>query len=212
MSKNSTAIVAVETIDSALSEPASPDQLLVEARAVLDRHRATMTAYRGGLPAERQAAKEIRSEDRAEVRSIHMSGIGRRIDLIALLRQRDQQGRPVWTVADPKESVGRYNGIISGDGILHVGYHEVETGRPTGGGKTFDPSPLPPLPQEARDLATDPWIRRRASWVGVLYQPQTWREVHPDPAIVVEWKSRPGEYYCLAVWGGDRAVIEEFVH
>lgn len=38
-----------------------------------------------------------------------------------------------------------------------------------------------------------------------------WAQVRPDPALVVEWTDRPGEYYALAVWGHDGPRIVEFV-
>jgi hypothetical protein len=77
--------------------------------------------------------------------------------------------------------------------------------RPQGG--------LPPLPPAVRKLARDTKIRRRAKWIGVLYQPTAWEELrpNPDPALVVEWKDLPGEYYALAVWGHDGPRIMEFV-
>lgn len=50
-----------------------------------------------------------------------------------------------------------------------------------------------------------------AKWMGILYQPDSWIEINPDPALIVEWKVLPKEYYCLAVWGGDKAQIEEFI-
>lgn len=53
--------------------------------------------------------------------------------------------------------------------------------------------------------------RKRAMWLGVLYQPESWRQIDPDPALICEYTDLPGEYYALAVWGGDRAKIMEWV-
>lgn len=71
---------------------------------------------------------------------------------------------------------------------------------------------IPPLPKRARALVNDPKIQRRAKKI-LLLSEATWTEhkLVVDPAIVVEWHDCPGEYYALAVWGGDYHRIMEFV-
>ena len=70
---------------------------------------------------------------------------------------------------------------------------------------------FPALPAKIRRLLTDKKIRKRAALVGVLYQPEEWRQANPDPALIVEWKALPGQYFALAVWGPDYHRIMEFV-
>jgi len=216
-----------ETLDQAIHESADPVSVEANVQAAVTEHRRLRVAYQGGLAAERQSWRQRRRETRSAIRAAYLAGLGRPIDLIALLRQRDSQGAPVWTVADPIHGIGRVNGRVHGDGDGDVAIATgkrmprvapkstlVKTGRPCAGGEDYQPAGLPALPPEARSIVTDEKIRRRAEWVGVLYQPETWHQVDPDPAVVVEWRDRPGEYYCLAVWGGtrnDRGQIEEFI-
>ena len=78
------------------------------------------------------------------------------------------------------------------------------------GGPQLVPSGIPPIPAEARQIIQDKRVRRRAEDVLVLYMPEVWAEVDLDPAVVVRWHGR-SDWHCLAVWGGDRAQIEEFM-
>lgn len=176
--------------------------------------------YDGGLPAELHSAARIRARRVADAktkrRKALLSRVGRRIDLAAVLRQRQPDGTPRWTIVDPLKSVGGNGaeGRFDTDGLLIIGgtWRTIaELKRADQPRKAFVPLGIPALPQRVRDLATDPKVRRRANWVGILYQPEEWQEVEPDPALVVEWKDAPGEYYALAVWGVDGPAIMEFV-
>lgn len=192
------------------TEPESVDE-------AVGAHRAARQRYAGGLQAERQSYNRLRARTRSAIRAAYLSRVGRRIDLIALLRQRDQERRPVWTVADPLRKIDRYNGRIENDGDVCVGkagsdgFVRLSSRRRIDGDSSFEPAGMPALPPRVRELASDPKIRGRARWIGVLYQPEEWHEIDPDPALVVEWKDRPDEYFALAIWGDDRPEIEEFL-
>lgn len=187
---------------------------LAEFRAVREQARA----YDGGLPLEKRSRKHLLASAvaaaRKTARMIYVSRIGRRIDLAALLNERRPDGYPLWTVVDPAYRDTYYQGEegrrsssavkVGGSYRSISGLRNQETTVEPGGH-------VPALPRQARRLLTDSRIRRRAAWVGLLYQPQEWREVRPDPAVVVEWKDLPGEYYALAVWGHDGPRIMEFV-
>ena len=174
--------------------------------------------YDGGLPAEQSSAQRIRSTRRAAAkkqrRQIMLSRVGRRIHLADILRECQPDGTPRWAVVDPCRSLGTAEGKYDTAGTLFIGgswrriFSAEDKTRPR---RAFQPVGLPALPQVVRDLAVDPAIRRRAAWVGVLYQPEEWILVNPDPALVVEWKDLPGEYYAIAVWGVDMPRIMEFV-
>lgn len=170
--------------------------------------------YRGGLAAERTSYEVARATAKSRLRAAYLSRVGRPIDLAGLLRQRRRSGAPRWAVVDPVQPISGNNGKFDTDGQLGIGgkWRDI-TGLTESDGprRAFLPSGLPSLPPRVRDLATDDTIRRRANWVGVLYQPDQWREVEPDPALIVEWRDRPGEYFALAIWGGDRGQIEEFL-
>lgn len=201
---------------------ASVIQETVAAVENLDSEVRALRAYVGGLPAELISARLRRdaayAEARKTVRKARLGAKGRRIDLPALLRQCGKDRRPLWALVDPMRWTPENDeGKRDSDGTMRVSCFWVripgsdwknESGkvvafRPEGG--------IPPIPETARKLFADRIIRRDASWVGLLYQPDSWREANPDPAVVVEWKSRPGEYYCLAVWGDDAPTIMEWV-
>ena len=175
--------------------------------------------YDGGLPAELSSLRTIRTSRRDKARTarrqILLSRVGRRIDLSAILKQRRADGLPRWTIADPDVpmELGYQNGVIDTRGGIRIGHHYLGsgwTGMPEPK-RALTPSGLPALPPRVRELASDPQKRRRAKWVGVLYQPEEWEEINPDPALVVEWQAEPGVYYALAVWGDDGPAIMEFV-
>lgn len=195
------------------------ESLVGEARARLRTEIEACAGYRGGLPMELRSAAQRKlaavTEARRAARVAVLGGTGRRIDLAALLRRRNQEGQPIWTIADPVTATDR-EGTFDTDDTIAIGgtwrtIKDIRSPRDKDR-KAFQPAGLPPLPPEARTILTDRKIRKRAAWVGVLYQPTEWREVRPDPAVVVEWRDRPGEYFALCVWGGDRAQIMEFVH
>lgn len=218
-----------DPIESALSPRMDREEVLDQVRALRTRVREVRERYRGGLPAERQSRDALlvsedlrgqpqyharRHSKRTAIRRLLLSLRGRRIDLVSLLSQRRKTGLPLWAVVDPRKEIGSSNGRHDADGTLSVGgsYNAV-SGLPTRQTAAV-PSGVPVLPDRVRQILTDPALekyRSRARWMGVLYQPESWREVNPDPALVVEWTDRPGEYYALAVWGGDRAAIMEFV-
>lgn len=184
----------------------------------------------GRLPAERQSLKVLRESNRSRLRQVWMSRKGRRIDLLGLLSQKREDNGPAWAVVDPLFRIDSKNGGVDKDGTYHVAsmpewvakkwrvgdqesYHSHETVTVPGlrlTNATY-PEAIPPLPAKARKLVHDLTIRRRAKWVGLLYQPDTWSHQRPDPAIVVEWQDLPGQYFALCVWGTDKARIMEWV-
>jgi len=185
-----------------------------EVGRVRKRLRAVNRRYRDGLKAEANAYAQLRREHHEAARRLVLSRTGRRIHLEALLLQRRPGGQPRWALVDPTRPPSAMNGGYDEDGdvlvaaadgghrkLVKVGHkaHNVQPG-----------SGFPALPKRVRELASDPKIRKRAEWIGVLYQPEEWREVDPDPALVVKWKGVDG-YFALAVWGGDRAQLMEFV-
>jgi hypothetical protein len=182
-----------------------------------DRRDEVTAAYAGGLPAETQSAEILVREIDASIRRAEMLRIGRPIDLVALMQQCRQDGKPLWGLVDPRQPVGRDNGGIDTDGSLFVGGRNLCGGRydklrvksrdrlvPTGG--------IPPSPHEARAILSHPTVVNNARTVGLLYQPDAWTEMKTDPAIVVEWQDLPGQWFALCIWGGDRASIMEFVN
>lgn len=122
-------------------------------------------------------------------------------------------------VYTPRKSSGVGYAEIPAGIAVSSRYHHTPEGRGSHvavipcdhGDKVLIPSAIPPLPKKARTIAEQAHKDERVKWVGVLYQPSEWLERKPDPAIVVEYMDLPGEYYALAVWGGDRARIMEFV-
>jgi hypothetical protein len=199
-------------------------------RSILNELADRQVSYRDGLPAEQQSlsvyednAKNRLAVARSVIRGHICSRKGRRIELAGLLCQRDKEGKPIWAIVDPRFPISRNNGYHDSDGT--IGWDG--RGGPTGGSwyryappseqlrintKAFQPAGLPPLPAKVRRIINDPKIQKRACRIGILYMPDSWVEVNPDPALVVEWKDRPGEYYALAVWGADKPRIMEFVH
>lgn len=187
------------------------------ARQSLREELAACQAYEGGL------AREVMSEEkrkagalarsRLAVRRAWLSRQGRPIDLVALLRQTRKDGTPVWSIVDPTKT-GNQEGKFDTDGTILIGgswKRFFKDGDPQRPRKAFVPVGIPPLPRQARRLLTDKKIRERARWVGLLFQPEEWLEVQPDPAVVVEWKDLPDQYFALAVWGHDGPAVMEFV-
>ena len=203
---------------AALAPRVSKETTRSRIRELAERLKAGQAAYRGGLAAERQSAEAQRVALKAQMRASYFAGLGRRIDLSALMAKACADGKPKWAVADPTQPLSDTNGAYDrfGNALvarhshasywvysdIHVDHKKFANVRAAG---------LPALPPRVRQLATDQRIRKHARWVGVVYQPESWTEINPDPALVVEWKERPGEYYALAVWGGDRPEIMEFV-
>lgn len=208
-----------QRISDHLSKRPRKDTTAAKVRQVRRTLTERRNAYQGGTKLEQRAYRTVAKESRDHVRALILGRTGRRIDLVSLLRQRRQDGSPVWALVDPT-TVNYSNGSRDGDGnsLIPPAQFNGHLRRsdlcviPVGG-KCRDCEPgdgFPPLPAEARGLVTDPKIRERAEWVGVLYQPEEWREVDPDPAVIVKWRGVEG-YHCLAVWGGDMPAIMEFV-
>jgi len=220
----------------AMSPRRTAADVAADIRRLRAQHREMQDRYRGGLPAEMQSRDAalaaaglhtprssyhqrsgytIRAgrSKRPAIRRAWLSRLGRRIDLVALLNQQRPDGSPAWAVVDPRRTIGRDNGARHNHSTnsLHVGGVGVDPIDLRQYDARQVPSGMPPIPQRVRDLLADTKIAGRAKWIGVLYQPESWRDVNPDPALVVEWSDVPGEYYALAVWGGDRARIMEWV-
>lgn len=213
--------VTVEAVDAVVSAARSrASELVTVERADI------LARYAGGLPAEQQScvammagSREAAKSLRRAVRVAVLGRTGRRIDLGALMSQRRPDGQPAWAVVDPHYPIGAggngkhdLDGTVGwpvrhGDGSNWVSLYEKSATVTKG----FLPLGMPALPPRVRALATDRHVMRRAKRIGVLYQPDAWREVDPDPALVVEWRDLPGEYYALAVWGVDGPAIMEFV-
>lgn len=214
--------MTASTINEALYDPV--DQKTVEQNtwSAISNHRQWRSRYQGGLTAEKQSWRQLRQQTRSAIRAAYLSGIGRKIELIDLLRQRDEANAPIWTIVDPVREISSTNGQVTREGYVRIepvtktiepgrlNYHYLKTYRSCS--KNYIPSGIPSLPQEARSIITNFKIRRLANWIGVLFQPDTWYEDNPDPAIVAEWRAMPNEYFCLAIWGGDKPNIEEFIH
>ena len=207
--------IAVNTSNDPIAD-ACVERFVCRAEEIKERYREQVTLYAGGLPAELATLATLGKSVAAELEKNYLRQIGRPIDLKALLGQRDAKRRPVWTVANPLWPVSTCNGDVEDDGDVCVKisagkFTRISTGKQILDGNTnVTPTGIPPLPQEARDIVNNDRLQSYAKWIGVLYQPDGWSE-RKDPAIVVEWEALPGEYFCLAIWGGDRSQIEEFV-
>jgi|SRR5579875_1163961 len=202
----------------------------------LHRQQCRILSRYGDSTGERQSALATFEEFHRRQRALLCSRWGRRIDLIALLKQCNEKGEFFWGLADPFQSFGRNNGysfIQDGGekrGIRHI-CHWIYRGNLSSWGVITIEHPLsvdlkewdhtghvvkatPPLPPRVRAIALDPKLRKRARWIGLVFPlDHTWMvQKQVDPALVAEWKDLPGEYYALAVWGKkDRPRIMEFV-
>jgi hypothetical protein len=186
----------------------------------------------GKSTGERQSALAVFHEFHRRQRVLLCSRWGRRIDLIALLKQCNEEGEFFWGLADPFQKFGSYNGysfIPENEpkrGIRKICQADLTTWRDVTiehplsvnlKGWRYMPCVVkatPPMPPRVRALALKPKLRKRARWIGLVFPlDHTWMvEKGVDPALVAEWKDRPGEYYALAVWGRkDRPRIMEFV-
>lgn len=194
--------------------------------------------YRGGTPAEQSSHAALRASLQHQLRATYFAGCGRRIHLDQLMAQtngEDYDRVPVWALVDPRQPIGEGNCSRSPTGrtgdivATYPNGGGCLSGVEVGGKHVFMFSApdnaaarqqnryhrvsvvgMPALPPPVREIIRDPRIKR-ASMVGVLYQPSEWQRVNPDPALVVEWADLPGEYYALAVWGVDGPRIMEFI-
>lgn len=188
--------------------------------------------YAGGTVAEAGSLRAIVSSTRLECRREFLGRQGRRIDLLGLLGQKRRDGSPVWALVCPLHPICADNGGVKqtptaleyrlpcGDKYTPITapYALTRRSNPVSVASESDetsllraPSGIPALPRHVRRMLADPKILRRAARIAVLYQPESWQVRKPDPALVVEWIDRPGEWYALAVWGGDAPRIMEFV-
>jgi hypothetical protein len=217
---------ARDTFGGGALAPQVKREAVIEGLAAIRRESANRRdRYRGGLTAERDSAKALRRKARWARRAKIASGRGRQIDLVAILRRNRPDGSPLWALVDPTRPIDASNGHVDDTqagsrirfadghegyvGNNRVSYRLIETGLQRK--KDFQPVGVPALPPRIREIVTDPRVRSKATFVGVLYQPESWVEVDPDPAVIVEWKDLPGKYFALAIWGGDRAQIEEYL-
>lgn len=192
---------------------------------VFAERRAAKERYAGGLPAEKTSLAVMLDSlhkralvQRQEVRRSVLRRCGRRIHLGQLMAERRADGSPAWAIVSPNQPIGPNlnNGLHDTNGSVywHAPHYDVWLKLYEGApnlAKSFKPVGMPALPPTVRTLCSDKTILRRAKRIGILYQPEAWVEVRPDPALVVEWADLPGEYYALAVWGVDGPRIMEFV-
>ena len=213
----------------------------IDRAAIRERYAGGLPAEAQSAEILESQARVEAANLRKRVRMAVLGRRGRRIDLAAIMRQRRPDGRPAWAIVDPTHPIsatvtyasdGNHyvhpaNGEIGSSGDvawpaiirgekIHYNRWTVRDRRVPGLAgpelaSGFLPTGLPALPDRVRELVRDPNVIRRANRIGVLYQPEAWVEVNPDPALVVEWTDRPGEYYALAVWGVDGPAIMEFV-
>lgn len=200
----------IDPIESALQVRTSRALIATDVRDLRRARHELRNRYAGGLPAEKQSRDALLKARRHAVRLTVLRGHGRRIDLRGLLNQSMPNGHPLWAIVDPRLPISRINGSYDSDGTIGIGnqwrtIHGVERTK-----RNFIAQGMPVLPARVREMIGNV-DADRINWLGVLYQPDAWEEMKPDPALIVSYKDLPGEYYALAVWGGDRARIMEFV-
>jgi hypothetical protein len=197
----------------------------------LHRQQCRILSRYGNSPGEHQSALTALEELHRRQRVLYCSRLGRRIELLALLKQCNEKGEFFWGLADPVQQFGPSNGYSyiqkSGPnrGIRRICWadlsvrnyvtieHPLSIDLPNWG-YTCVVKATPPMPPRVREMALNPKFRKWARWIGLVFPlDHTWMvEKQVDPALVAEWKDRPGEYYALAVWGRrDRPRIMEFV-
>jgi len=186
-------------------------------------HSQAVRQYQGRYPVEELSRSLTLARERTRVQRSYLRSVGRRLDLIGLLRQRKADKKPVWSLASLYDSVGRDNGGVYHNMTVHHRQRTVYTVQDVNGYRrdidvagidyygplSLIPDSPPAIPDEVRKLIT-PKVLRRARKIMILYKATGWHRP-ADPAIVVEWASRPGVYSALAVWGHDRHQIAEFV-
>jgi len=198
----------------------------------LHRQQCRVLSRYGDSPGERQSARAVFEEFHRRQRVLYCSRWGRRIDLLALLKQCNEKGEFFWGLADPFQPFDFNNGYSfireSGEnrGMRRICqadlasvWESVKIEHPLSidlkeWGHKCIVKATPPLPPRVREIALTPKFRKWARWIGLVFPlDHTWMvQKRVDPALVAEWKDRPGEYYALAVWGRkDRPRIMEFV-
>lgn len=181
----------------------------------------TLRQFRNCLPVEKLSRSAVLASIVTRVKEAVFRTKGREIDLIALLSSGWNNGSPGWALINPlHDRIGAYNGRVEigvNTAVFTVFSHEENTtvdirihseNISDEGGRRFDPEPPAILPDRVRELAQK--VARRTKWLGILYKPQGWKQPKADPALIVEWKGIPNRYFALAVWGADRARIEEY--
>lgn len=221
-----------DPIEAALSPRITRGLAACDVRDLRRAAQEIRARYRGGLKAEMDSRDTLlansglrsqlrqysRSHKRPAIRRAILSRRGRKIDLAGLLNLSRADGAPVWAVVDPRKPIDSSNGTqqqwSQKPSTLHVGGLKIEVPGLRRRKLDYTAVGLPPIPARVRELLTSPdyvKLRSRTVWMGVLYQPDEWTKKKPDPALVVEWIDNPGVYFALAVWGGDRAKIMEWV-
>lgn len=203
-------------VDRSIDECLQPREA---KREIAMPNQEVLAAYQGAiLPAEADSKYRLESNSRLAVEKEKYRSVGRRIDLASMLNQQRPDGNPRWAIVDPRYSIGtggatsHVNGLRR-YGCLYVGGVHVSVKGITAH-QDFLPVGFPPLPEPVRDLFTSEKhaeLRQATKWMGVLYQPEEWALIKPDPAVICEYKAIPDEYFCLMLWGGDKANIEEWI-
>lgn len=182
--------------------------------------------YKQAVKAEKSTIKQL--INLAKIEAAEFSNVGgREINLISLLELSIGStlggAKPMWAFANPLFKLGEYNGrvqnafslrnyytICNGGFVLNRMVRQLTVNNSSGGSAIFRPSNIPVLPSQARKIVQNKNIQKQSDFIGLLYQPDSWTETNPDPAIIVQWKGC-NKYHLLAVWGHDRGLIEEFI-
>jgi hypothetical protein len=209
----------MDEISSALlknDSVASDDEIRLVEYKIEEIQEATKNPF----PAEIPSIEKLLEEENLALRKLKAKGRvqGRKIDLIKLLNLKNKNGDLRWMIADPRRELGQFNGAYYPKrGTIYSSYREIDI-HPVSERNIFDfrevihvAEGFPILPQRIRDMIKTLRDAGDCSMIAVLFQPKLWRKYKEDPALIVEYKDLPGEYYALAIWGGDRPEIEEFL-
>lgn len=209
----------MDEISSALLENdpvASDDEIRLAEYKIEEIQEATKTPF----PAEIPSIEKLLKEENLVLRKLKAKGRvqGRKIDLIKLLNLKNQNGDLRWMIADPRIELSQFNGAYYPKrGTIESSFKEINI-HPKQERNILDfrevihvAEGFPILPQRIRDMIKTVQETDNCSMITVLFQPKMWRKYKEDPALIVEYKDLPGEYYALAIWGGDRPEIEEFI-
>lgn len=179
-----------------------------------------------GTYAERDYAAKLQERFNYQNKLNKVLSVSQEIDLISLLRMRTKSNMPTWSLVSPqhpiKESFVRGTGTYSIPRIeidSMYGYRlEINTGKTIPGLVYYEhalyPKSFPVLPDKVREMIRQ--YKYDTVFMGILYKESDWEiaevpKAVPDPALIVQWKGIEDKYFCLAIWGGDRSEIQEFV-